>query len=107
MANWRSAGRQLPYGDQGIFLRAKTFHELGGYPELPLMEDYEFIRRARGLGRIVIAPASVLTSGRRWQRLGVWRTTLLNQFLILAYRLGVSPRRIADWYRCDCDRGSE
>jgi hypothetical protein len=63
------------------------------------MEDYEFVRRLRRLGRIVIAPSPAITSARRWQRLGVVRTTLLNNAIVVAYHLGVSPARLARWYR--------
>lgn len=97
--NWRSRWLQMPYGDQAIFLKSKVFHDIGGFPELPIMEDFELMRRLRRLGRIVIIPVPVLTSGRRWLRQGVFRTTLLNQFVIIAYLLGVPPVRIAHWYR--------
>ena len=63
------------------------------------MEDYEFVRRLRRQGRIAVAPAVALTSGRRWRELGVVRTTLLNQAMILGYHLGVPPARLAAWYR--------
>lgn len=96
---WRSRLLQMPYGDQGIFLAAATFHQLGGFPELPIMEDFVFVRRLKALGRVAIAPAAVLTSGRRWQKLGVVKTTLTNQLLILSYFLGVAPTRLAQWYR--------
>lgn len=96
---WRSRWRQLPYGDQALFLRRDTFEQMGGFAEIPLMEDYEFVRRLRKLGRIVTIDAPVLTSARRWQRLGPWRTTATNQLIVLAYHLGVSPERLAAWYR--------
>lgn len=96
---WRSRLFQLPYGDQAIFLKAETFAQLGGFAELPIMEDFELVRRLRPYGRITIVPASVLTSGRRWKTLGIVRTTLINQIVIVAYFLGVSPARIAAWYR--------
>ena len=97
-ANWRSRILHLPYGDQGFFLKAELFRSLGGFPELPLMEDLEMARRAGRQGRIAISPLGALTSGRRWERAGVLRTTLLNQLFLLAYLLGVSPQRIAEWY---------
>ena len=97
MVNFRSRVHQMPYGDQAIFVRADVFHKVGGFPDLPIMEDYVLIRRLRCIGRIEIAPASVVTSGRRWIDHGVWRTTLRNQVCIAAYRLGVSPARIARW----------
>ncbi|WP_083767842.1 TIGR04283 family arsenosugar biosynthesis glycosyltransferase [Opitutus terrae] len=96
--NWRARYRQLPYGDQGIFVRADTFAQLGGYADLPIMEDYEFVQRLRRFGRLALAPAAALTSGRRWRELGPLRTLLVNQLVILGYCLGVSPVRLADWY---------
>jgi uncharacterized protein len=95
----RSRLLQMPYGDQGIFLRADTFWALGGFAELPIMEDFELVQRLKRRGRIAMAPAAVVTSGRRWQQLGVIRTTLINQLVILAYSLGLSPTQIASWYR--------
>lgn len=97
--NWRSRWLQMPYGDQAIFLKTEVFHDIGGFPELPIMEDFELMRRLRCLGRIVIIPVPVLTSGRRWLRLGVFKTTLINQIAIIAYLLGVPPEQIAHWYR--------
>ncbi|MFH1744276.1 MAG: TIGR04283 family arsenosugar biosynthesis glycosyltransferase [bacterium] len=94
-ANWRSRVFQMPYGDQGIFVKAGIFHEIGGFPDLPIMEDYELICRLRRKGSIVIAPVPAVTSARRWLSLGTYRTTLLNQLCVAAYRLGVSPSRIA------------
>lgn len=99
IVNWRSRYLQMPYGDQAIFLRATTFAEIGGFLEMPLMEDFELIRRLKQQGQIEILPVAVLTSGRRWQKLGVWKTTLINQIVIIAYLLGVSPQRLGRWYR--------
>jgi len=98
-ANWRSRYLQMPYGDQAIFLRKELFREMGGFPDLPIMEDFQLIRRLQGEGRIVIAPAAVVTSGRRWKKLGALRTTLLNQLMILGFYLGLEPARLARWYR--------
>ena len=95
----RSRICQLPYGDQGIFLKADTFHRLGGFPELPIMEDFVFMRTLRKQGRIAIVPAAVLTSARRWQTQGIWQTTLMNQVMIVGFYLGVKPDRLRAWYR--------
>jgi rSAM/selenodomain-associated transferase 2 len=97
-ANWRSRYLQMPYGDQAIFLRKELFCEMGGFPDLPIMEDFQLIRRLQGEGRIVIAPAAVVTSARRWKKLGALRTTLLNQSMILGFYLGLEPARLARWY---------
>jgi rSAM/selenodomain-associated transferase 2/rSAM/selenodomain-associated transferase 1 len=99
MANWRSRRLQLPYGDQALFVKADVFRELGGFPDLPIMEDYELVRRLKRTGRIVILPIAAATSARRWLRLGVWRTTLVNQLIILGYHLGVSPQLLSRFYR--------
>jgi len=101
----RSHWLQLPYGDQALFIKKATFEETGGFPDLPIMEDFVWVRQLRGLGRVAIAPQAVTTSPRRWQRLGVFRTTLINQGMILGYYLGISPERLARWYRGDRERG--
>lgn len=96
---WRSRWLSLPYGDQGIYLRSQVFHLLGGFAQLPIMEDFEIMGRLKKLGKIAIAPVAVRTSARRWQKLGIVKTTLINQLMIIGYYLGVSPDRLAKWYR--------
>ena len=98
LANWRSRYLEMPYGDQAIFLRIKLFHQFGGFPELPIMEDFQLVRQLRRQGQIVIAPAAALTSPRRWQEVGSWQVTLINQAVILGFLLGVDPVRLARWY---------
>ena len=97
--NLRARPGQLPYGDQGLFISRAMFDRVGGFPDQPIMEDYAWVRRLQRLGRVAIAPAAAVTSGRRWQRRGAVGTTLLNQLIVLGYRLGVSPARLARWYR--------
>lgn len=99
MVNARSRVLQFPYGDQALFLKTSIFQKLGGFPNLPIMEDFEFIRQLKPRGRITILPATVLTSSRRWQKLGVFKTTLINQTIILGYFLGISPTTLRRWYR--------
>jgi uncharacterized protein len=96
---WRSRLLQFPYGDQAIFLKAETFAQIGGFPELPIMEDFELIRQLRYLGSISILPAPVITSARRWLQKGMLQTTLMNQAIVISYLLGISPQRLAIWYR--------
>ena len=96
---WRSKWRQMPYGDQAIFLTAETFRSIGGYVEMPIMEDFELIQRLQRLGRIEILSAPVITSARRWLQRGVWQTTLINQAIIIGYSIGISPTRLVNWYR--------
>ena len=98
LANFRSRFFQMPYGDQAIFLRSALFSVLGGFPEMPIMEDYVFVRRIKRKGRIAIAPVAVNTSSRRWLRMGILKTTLINQVILLAYFLGVDNDRLARWY---------
>lgn len=98
LCNVRSALRQRPYGDHGLFLSRDLFARVGGFPQIPLMEDLAMIKRVRRYGRIVLSPLFVTTSARRFEALGVWRTTLISQLCIWAYALGVSPVRIARWY---------
>jgi rSAM/selenodomain-associated transferase 2/rSAM/selenodomain-associated transferase 1 len=98
-ANWRSRLLQLPYGDQALFLRRDTFWELGGFPAIPIMEDFELVRRLKRKGRIAMVPDSVRTSPRRWLQVGVGKTWLINQAIIAAYFMGAPPERLAAWYR--------
>lgn len=97
--NWRSRFLQMPYGDQAIFVTKQIFHGIGKFPEIPIMEDFELIRRLRRTGKITIIHVPILTSARRWLKNGVFKTTLTNQIIILAYLLGVSPKRIGTWFR--------
>jgi rSAM/selenodomain-associated transferase 2/rSAM/selenodomain-associated transferase 1 len=97
--NLRSRWFQNPYGDQTQFLRRALFEELGGFADLPIMEDYELNHRLRKLGRVVTAEAEAITSGRRWKRLGVVRTTLTNKMMITGFHLGVCPHKLARYYR--------
>lgn len=94
---WRCKLFQTPYGDQAIFAPAETFRAVGGFPDTPLLEDYQLIRRLRKAGRIATAEGDAVTSARRWRRLGVLRATWSNNLCLAAYWLGVSPERIARW----------
>jgi uncharacterized protein len=95
----RSRWLQRPYGDQGLFLARALFEEMGGFTDLPIMEDYEFAARLRRRGRIVTVGESAVTSARRWQTLGAARTTLRNQWMLAGYHLGVGPHKLAERYR--------
>jgi rSAM/selenodomain-associated transferase 2 len=99
LANFRSGVLQVPYGDQGIFVRADLFAAVGGYPTLPIMEDFELVRRLKRKGRIRILPLPATTSPRRWKKLGILRTTAINQAIIIGYLLGLDPQKLAAWYR--------
>lgn len=88
----------LPYGDQAIFMRRDVFTEHGGWPDMHIMEDYELMRRLRCTGRVVVVPETVTTSARRWEKLGVLRTTAINQLVIAGYALGMSPEKLKRLY---------
>ena len=97
--NWRSRVTGIATGDQAIFVRREAFDAVGGYPDQPLMEDIELSARLLRLGRPLCLPAKVVTSGRRWEQRGVWRTILLMWSLRLLYWLGVPAARLASAYR--------
>jgi rSAM/selenodomain-associated transferase 2 len=98
MTNVRSRVFQLPYGDQALFMERSHFESAGGFPGHPIAEDFFLVRRLRKYGRIRIADAEAITSGRRWQRLGVVRTTLINWLILAGCHLGVSPGAMAPLY---------
>jgi rSAM/selenodomain-associated transferase 2 len=86
-------------GDQAIFVRAEAFRAVGGYPEIPLMEDVELSRRMRRAGKTALLPLRVETSGRRWEVWGPLRTVLFMWRLRIGYLLGRTPSRCAEAYR--------
>jgi len=94
----RSTWFGLPWGDQAIFTTRRAFNGAGGFSEQPLMEDVDFILKMKRTGRIGLASSSVLTSARRWQKLGVARTMFLNQLFLISYFAGVPPERLAEIY---------
>lgn len=93
MINARTRLTRAPWGDQAQWFRRDAFP---GYPEMPIMEDYAVARRMK---RAAIVPLKVRTSGRRFLAKGVIRASAINWLIITAYHLGVSPRRLASWYR--------
>ena len=97
--NARSRLSGIATGDQAIFVRRDVFEQLGGYAPLPLMEDIELSRRLKRAGRPACLRPPVLTSGRRWQTRGVWRTVALMWWLRWRYWRGESPQRLAEAYR--------
>jgi len=98
MTNVRSRIFQLPYGDQALFLKKSLFDSLGGFPNVPIAEDLLLVRALRKHGRVRIAQGYAITSGRRWQQLGVIRTTLINWIIMAGCHLGVSPRSLSSLY---------
>lgn len=88
-----------PYGDQGLFLRRRVFRALGGYPDLPVMEDWELVRRLRRLGQVTILPEPAPSSAASFIDHGFWRASAVNVAVIVAYQLGVDASRLAEWRR--------
>ncbi len=98
-ANLRSRFLHLPYGDQALFSHRTMFSAIGGFPEMEIMEDFLFIKKMKKKGAIIILPEHAITSARRWQNMGIVRTTLINQLIVCGYALGVPPAILAKWYR--------
>jgi rSAM/selenodomain-associated transferase 2 len=91
---------RVPFGDQAIFIRRGYFQELGGYRDIPIMEDVDLMKRIRMRGgRIAIIPEKVLTSPRRYEAEGILYCTFRNWVLQILYSFGVSPERLKKWYR--------
>ena len=99
LMNLRSCITGIATGDQAIFLRRELFVELGGYTEIPLMEDVELSKRLRRIKWPACIRQPLTTSSRRWEHYGILRTILLMWRMRLAYFLGVSPQRLAQQYR--------
>lgn len=91
---------RIPFGDQAIFLRRDFFERLGGYREIPIMEDVDLMRRIRSHNDgLCIIPVKVSTSARRWERDGILYTTFRNLMLQVLYCCGVPPERLARFYQ--------
>jgi rSAM/selenodomain-associated transferase 2 len=100
LMNLRSRLTGIATGDQGLFIRADTFRDVGGFAIIPLMEDIELSRRLkRAAGRPVCLRPRLVTSSRRWEQRGILRTIVLMWWLRAAYALGMGPERLARWYR--------
>jgi rSAM/selenodomain-associated transferase 2 len=99
MMNLRSRLTGIATGDQAMFVRRDAFERLGGFPDQPLMEDVELSRRLRVGSRPACLRERVVTSGRRWETRGVWRTILLMWRLRWRYWRGESPESLARAYR--------
>lgn len=99
-ANLRTRWERVPYGDQAHFMTAELFRELGGYADIPIMEDVEMFLRIRQRGeRIAVLRERVLTSPRRYEADGVLKRVLSNWWLRIRYKFGVSPHALAKEYR--------
>jgi len=86
------------YGDSSVWVRRSVFERLGGFRELPIMDDYDFVRRLEAAGRTECLPGPARTSDRRWRAMGVPRTLLAWWAIRWLYLAGVPPARLAGLY---------
>jgi rSAM/selenodomain-associated transferase 2 len=99
MMNWRSRLSGIATGDQALFVRRPIFEQMGGFADMPLMEDIDFSRRLKQKGATAALTATVTTSFRRWERHGPLRTLFLMWVLRFLYWIGVRPSHLVDWYK--------
>ena len=98
MINWRSRLSDIATGDQAIFIKRALFKQIGGYPKQALMEDVELCKRLKGIAKPACLKSKVITSARRWQQHGTWRTIILMWQLRFDYWRGVSTDNIKARY---------
>ena len=98
-SNLRAKYLNLIFGDQGIFIRQKVFKELGGFPEIELMEDWEFSKIMAEAGELLYLDKKIYTSARRWEEYGVLKTIILMHKIKILYFLGYSPQKLKQIYR--------
>ena len=98
MINWRSRLSRIATGDQAIFIKRKLFEQIGGYPKQSLMEDVELCKQLKGVAKPACLKSKVITSARRWQQYGTWRTIVLMWHLRFDYWRGVSADNIKARY---------
>jgi rSAM/selenodomain-associated transferase 2 len=98
MMNWRSRLSGIATGDQALFVRRHIFEQMGGFADMPLMEDVDFSRRLKRKGATAALTATVTTSFRRWEQQGPLRTILLMWALRFLYWIGVRPHTLSRWY---------
>lgn len=99
MMNRRSRMTGIATGDQAIFVTRRVFEQLGGFADIPLMEDIDFTRRLKQLGHLAAIRSKVVTSFRRWETQGGLRTIWLMWGLRFLYWTGVHPTTLAQYYR--------
>ncbi|EAT12506.1 glycosyltransferase family 2 protein [Bermanella marisrubri] len=97
--NWRSRLTGIATGDQCIFIRQSVFKTLGGYSDIPLMEDIDISKRLKRYSKPACIQTPIVTSARRWQQKGIIRTIFLMWKLRFLYWLGKSPEILAKEYR--------
>ena len=100
MVNVRSCFTGIATGDQGIFIKREAFNKINAYPDIPLMEDIEISKRLRRIyGRPACVSEKLLTSSRRWEKHGIFKTVFLMWWLRLSYFFGISAEKISRAYK--------
>jgi rSAM/selenodomain-associated transferase 2 len=99
VGTWRARLTRIPYGDQAIAVQRAEYFAVGGFPPVPLMEEYYLLRELRRRGRVRVLPEPVTTSARRFERHGWLRHTLRIKLLLTLFHLGVSPQTLSQYYR--------
>lgn len=94
----RSRLSKVATGDQGIFVRKSVFEEVGGFADIPLMEDIAFCRALKKRGTVACLKSQAITSARRWEQEGIWPTILKMWVLKLLFLTGASPSRLKRFY---------
>ena len=97
-ANFRAKRARIFYGDGGIFIRRAHFNQIGGFPDIPIMEEVGLSRKLRRCGEVTLVEPGIHISARRWQKNGIVRTTLINWLITLLYLLRVPPNYLAKLY---------
>ena len=98
-ANLRSKYLGMAYGDQAFFVKSTVFQKMNGFAEIPICEDIDFFKRLRKTGPVILLKEKVLTSPRRWNKEGIWFTTLRNILIATLFELRFPPRILTKWYQ--------
>ena len=99
ISSMRSRITKIPYGDQAIFIKRESYLRIGGFKDIPIMEDVDLMMRIKNKGmKIIFIPSPVLTSPRRWEKEGVIHATLRNWIILILYLSGHSPFRLEKFY---------
>lgn len=98
-ANFRAKRLGIFYGDGGIFIHRAHFNQIGGFPDIPIMEEVGLSRKLRRCGKVTLVEPGIYISARRWKKNGIVRTTLTNWLITLLYLLRVRPNHLAKLYR--------
>lgn len=96
--NFRSYFLNKPYGDQGLFMKKNCFNKLKGFPDVPILEDLLMVKKAKKIGKISTTGKVLLTSGRRWIKYGILKTTLINQYILIAAWMGADLASLSHTY---------